>query len=423
MGTNFDRMTHEEMLRWLDEAADGEVRGAADRLVGAAKEIRRIAEDLRIRPQRVEWRGEGADAFRTWSADLANATLRLGDYSEGAAKWLTEASDAIASAQTSIPRPDPGTRPSHDAALATRHDPTAPAAARRSAETLLVSVEADRQEAAAQMRRLAQTYELSAAQLTALEEPVFPPLPEGIVPERRARADGERRYVGTGGTGAGSGPSVSGATGRAETSQPPVAMGIDGVAPLPATPPDAATARASSPGASKPEQGLLPLLPSLPLPPPRSGSARPVFGGQGAEPAGRAPGGSRTPASPGRGSVPIGSGTALPRDRGITGGRAVAHAGRPAGALPRGTVAGGEGTDRRLTGQGAGSGSVGTGGPQGRTAARPFTPGGSGLVRRGGAGSAARPGASRSGERPDYLTEDEETWQQPGRRIVPPVID
>jgi hypothetical protein len=80
----------------------------------------------------------------------------------------------------------------------------------------------------------------------------------------------------------------------------------------------------------------------------------------------------------------------------------------------------------------------------GQTSARPFTPGGSGLVRgaqpgpgasaaqgRGvGAplhGAGARTGDSRSdernGERPDYLTEDEETWQQGARRIVLPVVD
>ncbi|MEK8143496.1 hypothetical protein NKH18_19525 [Streptomyces sp. M10(2022)] len=36
-----------------------------------------------------------------------------------------------------------------------------------------------------------------------------------------------------------------------------------------------------------------------------------------------------------------------------------------------------------------------------------------------------RPGDPRrdEGERPDYLVEDEETWLQGGRRIVPPVID
>ncbi|MGW1933856.1 hypothetical protein ACWCPG_31875, partial [Streptomyces sp. NPDC001919] len=52
--------------------------------------------------------------------------------------------------------------------------------------------------------------------------------------------------------------------------------------------------------------------------------------------------------------------------------------------------------------------------------ARPFTPGGSGLVR----GGSTQPGEREEtkGERPDYLVEDEETWQQ-GRRVAPPVID
>lgn len=81
-----------------------------------------------------------------------------------------------------------------------------------------------------------------------------------------------------------------------------------------------------------------------------------------------------------------------------------------------------------------------------RGSTRPFTPGGSGLPR-GGAGSpeessGRQPGQTgrsgmmphggtnargrkdeRGGERPDYLTEDEETWQQGDRRVVPPVID
>lgn len=110
-GTPFESMSHEEMLAWLDQANSGAIQGAADRLVSAAAEIRKIAEDLKVRPQWVEWKGEGADAFRTWSADLANSTLRLGDYSEGASKWLTQASNAIASAQAAIPRTQAGAPP------------------------------------------------------------------------------------------------------------------------------------------------------------------------------------------------------------------------------------------------------------------------------------------------------------------------
>ncbi|MEU2837471.1 hypothetical protein ABZ776_10315 [Streptomyces sp. NPDC007076] len=139
MSPTFDNMSHERMLEWLDAARSGEIQGAADRLLSAASEIRKIAEDLKVRPQWVEWKGQGADAFRTWSADLANATLRLADYSEGASKWLGEASNAIASVQSSIPRTEAGAQANLEAALAARNDPDASDVARKSAETLIES--------------------------------------------------------------------------------------------------------------------------------------------------------------------------------------------------------------------------------------------------------------------------------------------
>ncbi|MEU0299558.1 hypothetical protein ABZ252_08835 [Streptomyces sp. NPDC006175] len=109
-------MTHETMLAWLDMANSGAIQGASDRLLSAAKEIRTVANELKGRPQTVEWKGEGADAFRTWS-----------------------------------------------------DDPDASAVAQKSAETLLAAKEASRQEAAAEMRKLAQSYALSASQLDGLE--------------------------------------------------------------------------------------------------------------------------------------------------------------------------------------------------------------------------------------------------------------
>lgn len=155
-----------------------------------------------------------------------------------------------------------------------------------------------------------------------------------------------------------------------------------------------------------------------------------------------------------------------PRDAGITGGRPVTPNG-PSAGLPRGTVIGTEG---QHAGRGMGGGmGPGVGGPHGGQSgspvgrrlateqggivggrqsgtagmagrpvagAQPFTQGGSGLVRnnRGAAGAGAMghagagartPGQRREeqgGERPDYLAEDEETWQS-NRRVVPPVID
>ncbi|AVZ75638.1 hypothetical protein SLUN_28960 [Streptomyces lunaelactis] len=141
------------------------------------------------------------------------------------------------------------------------------------------------------------------------------------------------------------------------------------------------------------------------------------------------------------------------RADGIVGGTPQRAATGSAGSrIPRGTVIGGEGTAPgraaarpsqsgvvgtnpasgapRSTGRGTPSsnGVVGTprnGAPGSRPGAGGFTAGGAGFV--GG-----RPGQRQSGDeeqertgsaRPDYLTEDEETWAARRRGAVPPVID
>ncbi|MFF3301443.1 WXG100 family type VII secretion target [Streptomyces sp. NPDC002908] len=474
-------MSHETMLAWLDKANSGAIQGASDRLVSAATEIRKIAEDLKVRPQMVEWKGEGADAFRTWSADLANATLRLGDYSEGASKWLAQASDALASAQVAIPRTDASAEANLEAAQAARNDPDASAVQKKSLETLLAAKESNRQEAAAQMRRLAQSYSFSASQMDGLEKPVFPPPPGAIVPDRKdVVAEGEAwgpGGSGSGSAGSGSGPAayasaspaasneatagVSGSSGLRPPvpSDVPVDMEIDGVATLPPSPTTTPAVSPTVPPVTGKTDAILPVGPMATTPP---------VGGRSTLPPGLVTPGkqvtatTRPPGLPGPSALGTGPASRLPRD-GITGGRPVAQTtGRPTGGLPRGTVVGSEGTHagRAPMGHGGGMGGGGaaqngivggrrlageTGGvvggrPQqpGRTSTRPFTPGGTGLVRNaastegarqagsaGRGGSAQRPGESRRDERerPDYLVEDEETWQQGSRRIVPPVID
>ncbi len=207
--TSFESMSHEQMLAWLDQANAGEVQAAADRLTAAAEEIRKIAEELKVRPQWVAWKGEGAEAFRAWANDLANSTHRLGDFSEGAAKWLGQASNAIATAQASIPRDTKGAQANLAAATAAHNDPDA-AAIRAKSTDELAALKADQEkvrlEAAAQMRKLGQSYKLSATQMDDLERPKFPPPPKVLVP----RDDGEvsvdlarQQAAGSGGTSGG----------------------------------------------------------------------------------------------------------------------------------------------------------------------------------------------------------------------------
>ncbi|GAA2798572.1 hypothetical protein [Streptomyces showdoensis] len=252
-----------------------------------------------------------------------------------------------------------------------------------------------------------------------------------------------------------------------------VDLGIDGTTVLP----DRPTTPTGPTGTVPPKPDGPTTYPSVvPTVPPtypggggsQRGTVPPSFGGGGGKtiPGGR---GVTGPVLTGPGGTAAGR---MPRDSGITGGRAVPPSGgRPTGGIPRSTVIGAEGgvTGRGPMGGGA-MGPGGTAGGQGGTAAgrrlasetggvvggraaqrpgqtagRPFTPGGTGLVRGGQSGSGgpgagqgrpiaggmhgagARTGDSRDeerrGERPDYLTEDEETWQQRSRRVVPPVVD
>ncbi|GHA95576.1 hypothetical protein GCM10010392_22880 [Streptomyces clavifer] len=473
--TSFDGMSHKQMIAWLDQANSTAVQAVADRLAHAGTEIDKIAGELKIRPQWVTWEGEGAFSFRTWSADLANATLRLAEYSKGASKQLSNAADAIALAKAATPRPVGDPEANLEAALEARNDPDSAALVRKLTE--------EREAVAAEMRKLSQTYNHSVAGFGKLDKPEFPPPPQAIAPEATGGRDNTNSHfsgqgAADGGARAGSGSasaptggfapaggvttpagSADGTSSVVSVVQRPVGMEIAGVDTLPATTTIPPLAPPGPSGSGKPEVGL-PTAPMVLPPGIGGGPALPSTNAVGRT------GNPRPPMTAGNGHLgtnPMGRPT---RDGGIVGGRPVAQSpGRPTGGLPRGTVIGGDGTHagRGAMGHGGGMGGAGggsqggitggrrlageTGGsvggrPQqpGRTTGRPFTPGGTGLVRgtttgdgsrgvgQSGRGGAAAPQRARDprrdeGERPDYLVEDEETWQQGSRRVVPPVID
>ncbi|MFI6475104.1 translation initiation factor IF-2 [Streptomyces sp. NPDC050516] len=389
--TPFEGMSHEAMLAWLDQANSGTVQGAADRLAAAAKEIRKIADDLKVRPQWVEWKGAGADAFRTWSADLANATLRLGDFSEGSSTWLGHASDAIASAQVAIPRDQAGAQGNLDAAQKAHNDPDAAAISKKSAgelAALAADKEKVRQEAVAQMRKLGQAYQQSATQMNGLERPKFPPPPQAIAPENY-----DSKSTGRGRPNSSDAAGDASSTGRAAPQHPaqtqasaygspgptphssnpspghptlgdtqqPAKLDIDSVATLPQTAPTPSPAG------------------SMPSPPPTNSGDSSVVrmppstlgGGLSAPPGPTGPGRSTVgegpllqPGQNASGRSPIRMPDSSP---GITGGRPTpAPVGRLGGGIPKGTVVG--------AGEAAGHGAAGpvTGAsPVGQVAGRP----------------------------------------------------
>ncbi|WP_327724196.1 translation initiation factor IF-2 [Streptomyces europaeiscabiei] len=367
-GGIFDGMSHERMLQWLDQANSGTVQSAADRLATVAEEIHKIADELKIRPQWVEWKGEGADAFRAWTADLANSTLRLGDFSESSAKWLAQASDAIARAQAAIPRTAEGAQVNLDATTVAHNDPDAGTVSAKSAgelAALAAGKEKVRQEAAAEMVKLGQAYEFSAVQLNALERPKFAPPPTAIVPPdstsvidsaARDRSSAQEQGISTP---SGAAPLDSNRS-RDTTSdasdvrrslnlspregvapsvdEPPTRMGIDSVETLPQDKRTATGPPSGPPGAGRLEG---------PGSPPHSNWVPPVTGRQGlpvgGPPAqGRAAGTGRMPHFPAGQAVHSPNAPRTPGGgTGIVGGRPVTPPlGGQAGTPHRGTVVG-----------------------------------------------------------------------------------
>ncbi|MFE2033621.1 hypothetical protein ACFXBB_10185 [Streptomyces scopuliridis] len=170
----------------------------------------------------------------------------------------------------------------------------------------------------------------------------------------------------------------------------------------------------------------------------------------GQTPTGR-PGTTGQPAA-GRAGTGGGTGPRAGRTSGIVGGTPQRSTSGSSGSrIPRGTVIGSGGTSAgrppagragqpgviganpngapRPGGRGTASsnGVVGTprgGAPGSRPGAGGFTQGGSGLVRGSGRNRPKDEEQERTGsERPDYLTEDEETWAARRRGAVPPVIE
>lgn len=425
-GTSFESMSHEQMLAWLDQANAGEVQAAADRLTAAAKEIRKIADELKVRPQWVAWKGDGAEAFRTWADDLANSTHRLGDFSEGAGKWLGHASGAIATAQASIPRDTKSAQADLDAANAAHNDPDA-AAVRAKSAAELAALKADREkvrlEAAAQMRKLGQSYDQSATQMNALERPKFPPPPKALgfyAPDEStdlARPQGSTSGGASGSVrGGGIRPTTVGAEGvthdrllrpseRSETVSPtgtistthhvppgdprPTAtepakthVAIDSVSAPPEVHQHPTSPTGLPPTTARPDIGTLPPtsgpVPSMPRGPVGMPAARGELG--------KATGEGRLPTRPGQGTVGPGSG------RGVLGNSPSPSGKLPASGRPVGRgLPGGPGS---APGRGSSSGSGISGGrPTGPSASgRPTgrVPGGVFGGEPGGTGAASR---------------------------------
>jgi hypothetical protein len=475
--TDFESKTHEQMLAMVKGANPETLKTLSDQLTDAGKTITEIGEDLRAYIKGVRWEGEAGKAMEIWGDQAWKATLQLGTYSTVGGTWIGNAAQTLREVKANLPEKDATAQANYDAAVKYRNDPDSEDI-RREAWSKMTE---DHAQAVQQMNKLAQSYSFSTFVISAAEPPTFPPPPGQFVP----RADeNTSTYVGTGtdrttGTERGTsdqyvpavnrefkeGRSDSTPVVKTDVIEPrpgrPVEMGIDSLETLPPQSQLPQTTTTGTPPATRPDYNVLP--PVVGVPPSQVGKSG--LPAPGVPNSGKGFPGARNVVSPSGGIN-----SRMPRDSGIMGGRPVSPTGgRPTGGIPRSNVIGGDNnatargpmgrgmatpgmpggptgagqaggiSGRRLAAEGGGM--VG-GRPQaGQAGARPFTPGGTGLVRgtptSGGAGSGqvGRTGAGAGtnssgrrrddehGERPDYLSEDEETWQQGSRRVVPPVID
>ncbi|MFE1379444.1 WXG100 family type VII secretion target [Streptomyces sp. NPDC058740] len=509
--TPLEGLSNEQLLAMLTPLKNGKADQLSQKLKSAGSEIFAIGSELRLRAGLLRWEGEGADAFREWAGATGLATMKLGQYATKAGECLSDVSQAITEASSgveSLAKSSAAAKTNYANAqktlYAANHDPDAGPTAKKDASADMTAAaatrEATRVEAMMKLRSLGQTYTHSGTQINNEPVPEFPPpagylgnawvtpqsykqLPGGTSRTSRSTSSGHTTGERSRTTGSSDGSVVGHTdTGTAKPSVPhdrgvvvpdqEVDLGIDHTTITPERP----TTPTGPTGTVPPSRPEGPTYPSIistvpPTYPSGGGSQRgtvpPPLGGGG----GKTISGGRGITGPAL-TGPGGTASArMPRDTGITGGRAVPQSGgRPKGGIPRSTVIGAEGggTGRApMAGGQMGHGGTGgkggtvagrrlageTGGVVGGRAAqrpgqvggRPFTPGGTGLVRGGQPGSGG-PGAGqgrpvgglhgagartgddrdeerRDGERPDYLTEDEETWQQGSRRVVPPVVD
>ncbi|MGW4034233.1 hypothetical protein ACWEFL_33895 [Streptomyces sp. NPDC004838] len=544
--TSFEAHELNAMIDLVENSNPADLETAGTALWNARDALRDAAKELKDYVEKVEWKGESGNEFRSFGRSLAEHAGTLASFADVAGTQITVAGTGLASVRNSMPARD--TR-------VVKRDVNAIEAQKRVEGNPefdeAVKVEKNRQEAINQMTRLASFYAVSEETLAGQEVPRFdrmlkadmlPPKARRVDPPatRSGSADFSRKSA-TRSTQERRTDTVHPAeaprtevTGTAPTApERNTSMEIDSVAAPPAVSPapnpTPTVPQATGPGGAAP--GMVPPIGGVTNPVtgkagpgagvaavPRAGgspgagavgragaagggapvaghasaagragvvgggsgaagsaspvgrSTGPMGGAAGAGAAGRAGavGGGAAGQSPvagragtagqpmagGRAGSGTSAGSRTGRADGIVGGTPQRATGGSTGSrMPRGTVVGGDGAapgrpsaarqsqagvvganpagnTPRPAGRGTPSanGVVGTprpGGTNSRSGTGGFTAGGTGLAggrprqNQTGDGDDERSGSAR----PDYLTEDEETWATRRRDAVPPVIE
>ncbi|MDH6112458.1 uncharacterized protein YukE [Kitasatospora sp. MAP12-15] len=243
--TNFEAMSHEQLLAMVKNAKPAEMTARGDALNAAATTLQQISNDLHSHIGRLEWSGPASDAFMGWATQVSSATLQLSEYAGTAGSNIKTAGVTLAGVQGAggippLPTADIATVNKRNAQPVTflpddqmkLNDFTWVSALDASAAQTRIN--SAHQEAIHQMTVLGQSYDLSTSQIGATTPPLFPPTPLAVMPPAPKSVD-QSTDVSFGGPGGGgsSGRQGSSSGSRKTVASPPGHGGEVSVPPPP----------------------------------------------------------------------------------------------------------------------------------------------------------------------------------------------
>ncbi|WP_127151726.1 hypothetical protein [Streptomyces lydicus] len=166
--TNFENMSHRTLYSMVADGDHMQIGLMGTALVDAGKEISRITKDLEAYAKQLHWQGEGAQAFDAWTKATAAESHKLGHYARSTGEAMVEAASALGQAKL-MPKP-PALRNFAETDTGKVNGVTA------------LTKDPAREDALAEMNRLASYYRTAQQKIAGQETPNFQPA-SGFVPE------------------------------------------------------------------------------------------------------------------------------------------------------------------------------------------------------------------------------------------------
>ncbi|MCF3104583.1 hypothetical protein IPZ58_23755 [Streptomyces roseoverticillatus] len=285
---DFYEIPHEKLQAMVEHADAGKVNAVSSKLQGAAKAIKKLGEDLQKHMDQVKWSGQAGESFRIWGQKLALETKHLGEYAMTASTWMNHAATDLSSA-IHMPKYSAADNALVDSFL--KAHPTVfggvpnpvinsvdkglnlGGVSQRDAYDAQKRIADDHRDAAALMKKLAESYQATSLQMYAARRPNFPPMPDVLMPVEGKRRDGVEDLDvpgGAGGASSGGGSAGAGSSGYAfggSASGGPGISGPSGSADRPRSRPDLDL----SGGVDAPPRSRIPTPDKSPVTPPDAG--------------------------------------------------------------------------------------------------------------------------------------------------------